>query len=82
MLVKAVAQPLGTAKRVQENRWEMSKSYWRASRQFLKGVGKPLEMPKYQPSANRREGSIALRLVAITWQFPLISFEALHFCLY
>jgi hypothetical protein len=46
MLVKAVAQPLGTAKRVQENRWEMSKSYWRASRQFLKGVGKPLEMPK------------------------------------
>jgi hypothetical protein len=42
MLLKAVEQPLGRAKRVQESRWEMPKGYWAASGKFLKGVGKPL----------------------------------------
>jgi hypothetical protein len=31
MLLKAVEQQLGTAKRVQESRWEMPKGYWAAS---------------------------------------------------
>jgi hypothetical protein len=42
MLLKAVEQPLGTAKRVWESCWEMPKGYWAASRKFLKGIGKPL----------------------------------------
>jgi hypothetical protein len=40
MLLKPVEQPLGTAKRVKP--LEMSKGYWKASGQFLKGIGKPL----------------------------------------
>ncbi len=42
MLLKAVGQPLGTAKRVLEIRWERPKGYWKASGKFLKGIGKPL----------------------------------------
>jgi hypothetical protein len=42
MLLKAVEQLLGTAKRVWESRWEMPKGYWAASGKFLKGVGKPM----------------------------------------
>jgi hypothetical protein len=42
MLLKAVEQPLGTAKRVLESRREMPKGYWAASGKFLKGIGKPL----------------------------------------
>jgi hypothetical protein len=42
MLLKVIGQPLGTAKRVQESRWEMPKGYWKASGQFLEGIGKPL----------------------------------------
>jgi hypothetical protein len=42
MLLQAVGQPLGTGKRVKERRWEMPKGYWKASGQFLKGIGKPL----------------------------------------
>jgi hypothetical protein len=42
MLLKAVGQPLGTAKRVLESRWEMPKGFWKASGQFLKGIGTPL----------------------------------------
>jgi hypothetical protein len=38
MLLKAVGQPLGTAKRVLESRWEMLKGYWKATGQFLKGI--------------------------------------------
>jgi hypothetical protein len=33
-------------------------------------------MPKYLPSANKREGRNAQQLSAKTWQFPLISSEA------
>jgi hypothetical protein len=42
MLLKAVRQPLGNAKRVLERRWEMPKGYWKAARQFLNGIGKLL----------------------------------------
>jgi hypothetical protein len=42
MLLKASGQPLGTAKRVWESRWEMPKGYWIASGQFVEGIGKPL----------------------------------------
>jgi hypothetical protein len=42
MLLKAVEQPLGTAKRVYKSRWEMPKGYWAVSGKFLKGVGKLL----------------------------------------
>ncbi len=42
ILLKAVEQPLGTAKRVYESRWEMPKGYWAASGKFLKGEGKTL----------------------------------------
>ncbi len=42
MLLKAFGQPLGTAKTVQEIRWEMHKGYWIASGQFLESIGKPL----------------------------------------
>jgi hypothetical protein len=42
MLLNAVKQPLGTAKKAQESHWEMPKAYWKASEQFLKGIGKPL----------------------------------------
>jgi hypothetical protein len=40
MLLNAVGQYLGTAKEVEESHWEMLKSYWKASGQFLKGIGK------------------------------------------
>jgi hypothetical protein len=39
MPIKAVGQPLGTSKRVEESRWEMRKGYWIASGQFLEGIG-------------------------------------------
>jgi hypothetical protein len=42
MLLKAVGQPLSTAKRVSKSRWEIPKGYWKASGQFLKGIGKLL----------------------------------------
>jgi hypothetical protein len=42
ILLKAVGQPLGTAKRVLESCWEMPKGYWKASGQFLQGIGTPL----------------------------------------
>ncbi len=42
MLLKVIGQPLGTAKRVLESRWEMPKGYWIAFGQFLEGIGKPL----------------------------------------
>ncbi len=42
MLLKVIGQPLGTAKKVLESRWEMPKGYWIASGQFLEGIGKPL----------------------------------------
>jgi hypothetical protein len=41
-LLKAIEEPLGTAKRVQESCWEIPKDYWLAFGQFLKDVGKPL----------------------------------------
>jgi hypothetical protein len=40
MLLKAVGQPLGTSKSVQESCWEIPKGYWKASGKFLKGIGK------------------------------------------
>jgi hypothetical protein len=43
MPLKVIGQPLGTAKRVLESRWEMPKGYRIASGQFLEGIGKPLE---------------------------------------
>jgi hypothetical protein len=43
ILLKVIRQLLGTAKRVWESRWEMSKGYWIGSGQFfLEGTGKPL----------------------------------------
>jgi hypothetical protein len=41
LFLKAVGQPLGTAKRVKENRWEMHRGYWKDSGQFLKDIGQP-----------------------------------------
>jgi hypothetical protein len=52
MLLKAVGQHLGTAKRVFESRWEMFKGYWKASGQFLQGIGKPLGNAQI-PAANQ-----------------------------
>jgi hypothetical protein len=42
MLLKVIGQPLGTAKKVLESRWEMPKGYWIASGQFFEDIGKPL----------------------------------------
>jgi hypothetical protein len=42
MLLNIIGQPLGTAKRVLESRWEMPKGYWIASGKFLEGIGNPL----------------------------------------
>jgi hypothetical protein len=42
MFLKVIGQPLGTAKRVLESRWEMPKGYWIASEQFLEDIGKLL----------------------------------------
>jgi hypothetical protein len=81
MLLKAVRQLLGTAKRVLESHWEMPKGYWKAAGKFLKGIGKLLGMPKYLPSTNRRGGRIAQWLLAKTWQFSSLFSEAPHFCL-
>jgi hypothetical protein len=43
MLLKAIGQLLGTAKRVFESLWEIPKVFWKASGQFLTCIGKPLE---------------------------------------
>jgi hypothetical protein len=59
MLLKVIGQPLGTTKRVLKSRWEIPKGYWITSGQFLEGIGKPLGMPKFPPSANKRQDSIA-----------------------
>jgi hypothetical protein len=80
MLLKAVGQLLGTAKRVQESRWEMPKGYSKASEQFLKGIGSRWEMPKYPLSANRKGGRISQQLLAKRWQFRALFSEALRFC--
>jgi hypothetical protein len=72
MLLKAFEQLLGTAKMVQESRWEMPNGYWIASWQFLEGIGKPLG--NAQIPAARREGRIAQRLLAKTRQFPSLFF--------
>jgi hypothetical protein len=66
MLLKAVGQLLGTAKRVKESYWEMPNGYLKASGQFLKGIGKHWKMPKFTLSANRRGGRIAKWLLANT----------------
>jgi hypothetical protein len=42
MLGKVIGQPLGTAERVLESRWEMPKGYWIDSGQFLESIGKLL----------------------------------------
>jgi hypothetical protein len=39
-------------------------------------------MLKFPASANRRQGRIAQRLLAKTWQFSSLFSEALQFCLY
>jgi hypothetical protein len=33
---------MGHSKRVKENHWRISKGYWTAFGQFLKGIGRPL----------------------------------------
>jgi hypothetical protein len=58
----------------------MTKGYWAASGKFLKGVGKPREMPKYLQPANRRGERISQWLLAKTWQFASLFSEGLHFC--
>jgi hypothetical protein len=40
------------------------------------------EMLKFPPSANRRQGRIAQRLLAKMGKFPSLFSEALHFCYY
>jgi hypothetical protein len=42
MLLKAIGQPLGIAKKILESCWEMPKCYCMAAGQFLKGRGKRL----------------------------------------
>jgi hypothetical protein len=42
MLLMVVGQLLGTATKVLESQCEMPKAYWKASGQYLKGIGKPL----------------------------------------
>jgi hypothetical protein len=42
MILKAIGQPLGNAKKVWKSHWEMSNGYWIASGQFLKAIGKLL----------------------------------------
>jgi hypothetical protein len=59
MLLKAVRQPLSTAKRVWKSRWEMPKGSSAASGKFLEGIGNPLGNAKYLQPANRREGRIS-----------------------
>ncbi len=80
MLLKVIGQPLGTAKRVKKSCWEMPKDYWIASGQFLEVWESRWEMPKFPPSANRRQGRIAQRLLAKTWQFPSISLKRRSLC--
>jgi hypothetical protein len=70
MFLKAVGQPLMTAKGVVESR----------AGKCPKAIGK-LEMPQYLPLANRRGGGIAQQLLAKTWHFPSLFSEAPHFCL-
>jgi hypothetical protein len=81
MLLKAVGKPLGIATRVQESYWEMFKGYLKTSGQILKGIGKPLGNAQIRPSASKKEGRVAQRILAKTWQFLFISYEVLHFCL-
>jgi hypothetical protein len=57
----------------------MPKGYWKASGQFLKGIGKLLGNGQI---FNRRAGRIAQRLLAKMQQFPFISSELLRFCLH
>jgi hypothetical protein len=46
VLLKAIGQPLGTAKKVvQESHWEMPIGYWIASRLIFKGIGSRCKMP-------------------------------------
>jgi hypothetical protein len=80
LFLKAVGQPLGTAERVKENRWEMHRGYWKDSGQFLKDIGQLPGMPEYPTSANRKGGRVAQWLLAKTWQFQFTSSEVLHFC--
>jgi hypothetical protein len=80
MLLEDIGQPLSTAKRVKNSRWEMPKGYWAASGKFLKGIGKPLGMPKYMQPANGRGGRISQRLLAKTWQFQSLFAEGPCFC--
>jgi hypothetical protein len=75
MLLKAIGQPLATAKRVYKRNWEMPKGYWKASGQFLKGTGNPT-------AANMRKNIIARRLLAKSYQFLFISHEGIISCLY
>jgi hypothetical protein len=49
----------------------------KASGKFLKGIGKPLENAKYPLPTSQRGGIIAQRLLAKTWQFPSLFYEAL-----
>jgi hypothetical protein len=71
--------------------WALLKGYTKATGKCPKAIGKPLdnsqrvlesrrEMPKYLLSANRREGRIAQRLLAKSWEFAALFSEALHFC--
>jgi hypothetical protein len=39
-------------------------------------------MPKLPLSSNRKEDKIAQRLLAKTWQFPSLFYEAIHICLH
>jgi hypothetical protein len=40
--LKAVGQPLGTAKRVSQSHWEMPKDYWKPLDNSKRGIGKLL----------------------------------------
>jgi hypothetical protein len=53
--------------------WAILRGYWKAE---WNG------MPKFPPSANRRQGRNAQRLFAKTWQFPSLFSEETCFCSY
>jgi hypothetical protein len=74
ILLKAVEQPLGTARRLLESRWEIPKGYWAASGKFLKGIEKPLgnaQIPAINQQESRHHFPAAIgKNVAISIPFP------------
>ncbi len=89
-------QPIAAGKcseRLLDSRLALLKGYRKAAGKCPKAIGKPLgnsyrvwksrqEMPKLPLSSNRRGDRIAQRLLAKTWQFSSLFYEAIHICLH